>query len=158
MGITHFRIDDRLIHGQIITVWVQNVGCDEIVVADDEASSDTLQISLFKMAVPRSISLKILSLKKAVVYLKQEDFKKILLITRNLENVVELKNLGLPFEEVTIGNISPMNDRKKYSKSVWLNNQDKKNIQTLLDQKIKLHIQVVPTERRTEIHEALFDR
>ena len=34
------RIDDRLIHGQVMTAWVQYTGGNEIVIADDKVAND----------------------------------------------------------------------------------------------------------------------
>ena len=61
MEISVFRIDDRLIHGQIITAWIAYADAKTIIVADDKAAADSFSQSLLKMATPDSIDLKILS-------------------------------------------------------------------------------------------------
>lgn len=60
MEVSVFRIDDRLIHGQVITAWIAYADAKSIVVADDKAAKDEFTQSLLKMATPDSIQLKIL--------------------------------------------------------------------------------------------------
>ena len=43
MEISVFRIDDRLIHGQIITAWIAYADAKNIIVADDKAAVDEFQ-------------------------------------------------------------------------------------------------------------------
>lgn len=62
MNITVFRIDDRLIHGQIVTAWLHYADAKQIVVADDKAANDTFSQSLLKMATPKGVNLKIVDL------------------------------------------------------------------------------------------------
>ena len=70
MEVSVFRIDDRLIHGQVITAWIAYADAKSIVVADDKAAKDEFTQSLLKMATPDSIQLKILSVEDAITYLK----------------------------------------------------------------------------------------
>ena len=43
MVVSHMRIDDRLIHGQIVTAWISDSKAGEILVADDMAAKDPTQ-------------------------------------------------------------------------------------------------------------------
>lgn len=73
MEVSVFRIDDRLIHGQVITAWIAYADAKSIVVADDKAAKDEFTQSLLKMATPDSIQLKILSVEDAITYLKGDE-------------------------------------------------------------------------------------
>ena len=82
MNVTVFRIDDRLIHGQIVTAWLSHAEAKQIICADDAASNDELQKMLLQMATPKGVDLKILSIEKAKEYLKNDttDVKTLLLV------------------------------------------------------------------------------
>lgn len=45
------RIDDRLIHGQVMTAWVQHVGGNEIVIVDDKVAKDPFLSAVITGAV-----------------------------------------------------------------------------------------------------------
>ena len=48
MTIVHARVDERLIHGQVATVWTNTVGAQRIMVVNDAAVKDQLQIGALK--------------------------------------------------------------------------------------------------------------
>ncbi|AKG68394.1 MULTISPECIES: PTS system mannose/fructose/N-acetylgalactosamine-transporter subunit IIB [Serratia] len=51
MAISFVRIDDRVIHGQLVTRWAKELPCDGIVAIDDEVAADPLLSSVMKGAV-----------------------------------------------------------------------------------------------------------
>lgn len=57
MKVTVMRIDDRLIHGQIVTRWIDYAEAKKILVVDDKAAADSMQQMLLKLAVPSGITL-----------------------------------------------------------------------------------------------------
>jgi len=48
--LVHFRIDDRLIHGQVTVAWSKHINAQRIVVANDDAAKDDIQKSLLPLA------------------------------------------------------------------------------------------------------------
>ena len=48
-GIIHIRIDDRLIHGQVATMWTNNLGATRIMVINDEVANNDLQKSVHQL-------------------------------------------------------------------------------------------------------------
>ena len=68
----HVRIDDRLIHGQIVASWVNVLRCNTIIVADDKAAGDDLQKMMLEMACPPNIKLAIKTVDQAAELLRSE--------------------------------------------------------------------------------------
>lgn len=60
--IIYTRLDDRLVHGQIVAVWLNDLKCDVLCVIDDKAAKDPLQQMMLKMAVPKSVKFKLCTL------------------------------------------------------------------------------------------------
>ena len=52
MAIELFRIDDRLIHGQVVVGWGQPLDLGFIVLVDDEVASSDWEQELYRMGVP----------------------------------------------------------------------------------------------------------
>lgn len=107
MNINVFRIDDRLIHGQIVTKWIKEANAKMIIVADDKAAADKTQQMILKFAVPSGIKLEILN-KEAAVNRVREDHSNVnvLMLVRNPKEANALIEMGLPINQVIIGNIS----------------------------------------------------
>ena len=46
------RIDDRLIHGQVVTAWIKQYPINKILIIDDELSRNKLMERIYKAAAP----------------------------------------------------------------------------------------------------------
>ena len=53
--IKAFRIDERLIHGQVIATWLKTLGTTHLIVADDEAAGDEMRQRTLKLALPANV-------------------------------------------------------------------------------------------------------
>lgn len=151
--ITHMRIDERLIHGQVASVWVNFLGCTRIIVANNEAIKDEIQIAALKMACPAGVKLSILSVKKAMANILdgKYDGDKVFLIARNIADCKEMIDGGLPITEFNVGNLAHKDGQKKIKNSVSLSDQDIRDIQELLDRGISIKAQMVPNESSASI-------
>ena len=99
--IKHMRIDERLIHGQVASVWTNFLGCSRIIVANDEAPKSEMQIAALKLACPTGVKLSILSVDKAAANILsgKYDEDKVFLITRNVPDAKRLVDAGAKLAE-----------------------------------------------------------
>ena len=65
------RIDDRLIHGQVMTAWIKQKNAVQVVVADDEVAEDEFMINVLEMAVPDEIAIGIFNRDDAVEWVQK---------------------------------------------------------------------------------------
>ena len=63
--IKMLRIDDRLLHGQVVFMWTKQLNIKGIIVANDELVQDPIQSLAMKLAVPEQIKLLIKSIEEA---------------------------------------------------------------------------------------------
>lgn len=66
MAISFVRVDDRIIHGQIVTAWSKQFSCDGIIAVDDKISQDPVLTNVFKGAAPSGVKVWIFDVKTAV--------------------------------------------------------------------------------------------
>ena len=66
MEIVNIRIEERLIHGQVATVWTQALKPNRIIVVDRDTSQNDLQKKVMRLACPQGVKLSIFSPKRAV--------------------------------------------------------------------------------------------
>lgn len=83
--VSLLRIDDRLIHGQVMTGWVKHINATKIIIIDDELVHDDFMISVLEMAVPNHMTLNIFNVAQAIDVLSNvkddgEDDKIIILV------------------------------------------------------------------------------
>ena len=112
MGKTYVRVDDRLIHGQIVTAWCITLNVKEIVAIDDTLASNPMMQSIMTMGVPAQYSPKIVTIAQAKELMRTSIDGTRLVITRFCRNLAELREEIKGAEHVNIGNCSKQPDAK----------------------------------------------
>ncbi|MCP6826224.1 PTS sugar transporter subunit IIB, partial [Listeria monocytogenes] len=64
-GIKHVRVDERLIHGQVATMWTNTIKATRIMIVDDAVVKNEMEKVALKTAVPAGVKLSILTVKGA---------------------------------------------------------------------------------------------
>lgn len=159
MNVTNFRIDDRLIHGQIVTQWIADSAAKKIIVADDKAAGDPTQQMLLKLTVPGGITLDILTLADAAALLTSDTSEQnVLLIVRNPKAAFDLVELGYIPKSINVGNISNSRSevgRKRLLAFIYVEPQDVKYLHRLMERGINLEIRAVPADKSIDVNELL---
>lgn len=148
MSIENARVDERLIHGQVAMVWTNTIGATRIIVVNNEAVKDESIIAALKISKPAGVKLSILSKEKAIDKFKNNiyDEDKIFLITKNISDMKDIIQGGLPIKVVNIGNIAKKEGSIQIKKSVSLTEDDINLIKTMIDNGIKVTAQMIPNE------------
>lgn len=148
MSIVHVRIDERLIHGQVATVWTNSLNVNRIMVVNDSAVKDPIQIGALKMAKPAGVKLSILSKNKAIQNIKagKYDEDKVFLICKTIPDVAELIFGGVPITHFNVGNLSMTEGAKSIKRSVALTDKDIKLLKQLNNQGVEITAQMIPSE------------
>ena len=148
MTIVHARVDERLIHGKVATVWTNTVGAQRIMVVNDAAVKDQLQIGALKMAKPAGVKLSILSKRKAIekILAGNYDEEKVFLITKDIADMAALIDGGVPLQSFNVGNISQKEGSRAIKKSVALTDEDIQTVRRLTDNGVTITAQMIPSE------------
>ena len=151
MNINVFRIDDRLIHGQIVTKWIKDAAAKMIMVVDDKAAGDKTQQMILKFAVPSGIKLEILSKEDAVKRVNGDQSNtNVLMLVRNPKEANALVEMGLKIDRIIIGNISNSKSevgRTKLLDYIYVEPGDVEAIRSLDSKGIKLEVKAIPEEK-----------
>ena len=153
MAIIHARVDERLIHGQVATVWTNTIGANRIIVVNDDAVHDKMQIGALKLAKPTGVKLSILSVNKGVENIKNGKYNEdnAFLITRNIQDMKTLIDGGIGITEFNVGNISSKPGSKAIKKSVSLTDQDIEDLKALMANGVHITAHMVPGESDASI-------
>jgi len=142
------RIDDRLLHGQVIVSWIPFLNIDEIVIVDDEYSSDEFMASLIKEASPDNIKVNVLSVNESAQYLNSENNdSKLLLLSRYVENIDKLLLLNVKISKVNIGGLGFCEGRKKYINAIHMSDLELDTLKNIAKKGIVVEVQMLPSDR-----------
>ncbi|MBW2452340.1 MAG: PTS sugar transporter subunit IIB [Deltaproteobacteria bacterium] len=157
MSIVLARIDSRLVHGQVLEAWVPHVKADCIVVANDEVAGVSFQRAVMEAAVPSSIKLVIGTLEEAVRILSSAELlkKRVLLLFSNSEDALELRQLGVIYDKLNLGNMHSSSGKDRYSCTIALDTEDINNLQKIEGQGVSIVCQCVPADRERTWHKLI---
>ena len=157
MNIVLARIDDRLIHGQVATVWSKATNCQRIIVCDDEVANDKIRATLLKQVAPAGMKSHVVTLDKAIrVYNnpKYENERCLLLFTKPA-SVLYLVEHGVDIKSVNIGGMSFHEGKKQVSSAVAVDAEDIDAFNKLHEKGIELEVRKVDTDKKQDMMELL---
>ncbi len=153
MILSLVRIDDRLIHGQVATVWTKETNVSRIIVVSDEVAQDELRKTLLKQAAPPGVSASIVDIAKAGrVYKnpKYENDRCMLLFTTPLD-VERAIEEGVDIKEVNVGGISYKDGKTKITKAIFLSKEEADSFRRLKEKGIKLDVRIVASDNSEDM-------
>lgn len=146
------RIDDRLIHGQVMTQWIQYTGANQVLIVDDGVAKDAFLQMVMKSSVPGKISLKVCSVKDSIGYLNEDSAdEKIIMLVKTPAVLDELTNAGVKLESINVGGIGAKAGRKQLFKNISVSEDEKESFRSLLNKGIKVFLRVIVTEPEEDI-------
>lgn len=160
--IKMLRIDDRLLHGQVVFMWTKQLNIKGIIVANDELVTDPIQSLAMKLAVPEHLKLLIKTIDEAAKLINDPRAAgmNILVVMKNpidaarLLQKIEDKSV---IERVNIGNSGRIDkgDRMMMTKEVYVDDADIAAIEEILAAGLLFEIQMIPTSNKVQVKEAL---
>ena len=92
-----YRVDDRLVHGQVVEGWVPLLHAEELAVVSDEIAGDEMLRTIMRFATPEGVDLKVMTVAEAVAYLPgaEKSDRKVLLLLPGLAEAVTLTEKGI---------------------------------------------------------------
>ena len=86
------RVDDRLVHGQVVIGWGRPLGVQRILLVDDEVAANDWEQDLYRMAVPEGVTIEFAGSAAAAPLLAawQADQRRAMLLTGSVPSLVEL--------------------------------------------------------------------
>jgi mannose/fructose/N-acetylgalactosamine-specific phosphotransferase system component IIB len=153
MDITLVRVDNRLVHGQILEAWVPFLRASCIIVVDDQVASDYFCESVIRMAVPREVDVIISGLKEfAGTYsFHQGSGQKAIVLFSKVSDALEVYRLGFRFEKMNIGNVYNENCALCCTPSVLLSDVDIRDITSLHREGVRIELRRVPREKPVDL-------
>ena len=157
MDVQLFRIDDRLIHGQVVLGWAKPLKSERILLCDDDVSRNEWEKELYTSCVPQSLKALICNVEETFNILST-DIKpndKTIVLVRDPQVVINIVNRGYIPGKINLGGIHFSDNRKKYLSYLYLNEEEIAQIHWLLDKGIIIYCQDIPTGRNRDVLEVI---
>lgn len=142
------RIDHRLIHGQVMTMWTKEYVVDHILVIDDPLSKDDFMKQIYGMAVPSNMKVDMISVDEAVKRWKDNKLGSgsYLVLIRDPQTALRAWKSGFGIEKLQVGNVAADSGSVMVHKSSRLNKGHLPYLAEMLEGGVEVYIQSLPTE------------
>lgn len=152
-SIVLVRVDDRLVHGQVMTSWVKATGANKIMVVDDGVAEDDLMKTVLKGVVPSQVKLGIFSIAKAVDRMVK-GFKptdKVIMLVKTPETVWRMQQAGVDFPTLNIGGMGIRADRTTLYQNIAASESERDAIKQLIAAGCDVSIQITADDPKVDV-------
>lgn len=155
MPIVFVRVDDRLIHGQVVQAWLPQLNVDEVVIPCTKKNKGTFNQGLLRLSLPYEYDLSFMEVEKIASYAATSS-KRLFLLMSSLEELSEVITNGVSVRSVNIGGLHFKDNAQKFADHVFLDAKDKKLLKLARDLGIEIETRAVPNGPSLSISE-VFD-
>ena len=148
------RIDDRLIHGQVIVGWVHRLNLKHIVIVNDGICKNAMRQRLMMMAVPDDIEIDFMDLKQFVAAMKKAtDNKKkgCIILFESAQDVVRSVKSGAPIKRVNVGGLHYQEGKTQLAPFLSVDDEDVKALKFLMKKDIELEGRALPLDEKVDV-------
>lgn len=140
------RVDNRLIHGQIIETWLPFTKSRRIIVANDDVAGDALRQDIMLLAIPQDIGASFVTVEEAFKALPPQGPDEAMVLFASCCDAKRAFESGLPVTSLNIGNLHYGPGKRQICAHVALSQDDEVCLQYFTGQGVRLDFRCVPNE------------
>ena len=140
-GLSHFRVDDRMLHGVVATQWVPEYKATRAMVIDEAASKSDVVRSGLKMACPAGVALSVLAPEKAIGNIQAGKYnaQRVVVVFRYIATAYEVFKAGVPIPQLNLGNVTQnKGETTVLDKTVRVSPEEKQMLREMRDAGVKI--------------------
>jgi mannose/fructose/N-acetylgalactosamine-specific phosphotransferase system component IIB len=158
MPIVLFRVDERLIHGQVVVGWGERLHMDRVVVVDDELSGSAWEQELYCLGVPPSVDAAFVDVDEARRSYEhwKADSRRVVVLVRDLSTLSRLARSGvLDGEPLNLGGMHHAPGRKRVLPYLFLSDDERAELRRLAELGLQVSARDLPASREVPLDELL---
>ena len=158
MPILLFRVDERLIHGQVVIGWGSQLRPDRYVVIDDQLATSAWEQELYRLAAGDGTEVAFHSVDDGRRRLSewQDAESRTVLLTRDLDTMLRLARGGaLEGESVNLGGIHHSEGRSRVRSYLYLSDEDRARVRALEEEGVRVSGRDLPSSLKVGLDDLL---
>jgi len=160
MPLVLVRIDDRLVHGQVVVGWGLLLKPQRIILCSDTIATSPWEKEIYMGAeamAPYPLSISVLTIEEARLFLddKENEHESIMLLIETPQDIFELIKRGVKVERINVGGMHYQPGKRKLAPYIFVDDQDIELFKEINQLKIELEGREVPTGKRIDIIKAI---
>ena len=156
MPIVLCRVDDRLVHGQVVIGWGRPLSLERIVLVDDEVRGSEWEQELYRMAAPPEIKVEFRSAAEAAPLLPEWNAgrERVLVLVGTIATAADLlRRSPGALHKLNLGGIHAGTGRRERLRYLYLSEEELALLQRLAREGLEVTAQDVPSSRPVSLKE-----
>ncbi|MGN1249259.1 MAG: PTS system mannose/fructose/N-acetylgalactosamine-transporter subunit IIB [Candidatus Spyradocola sp.] len=151
------RVDERLIHGQVMTSWLKLCCANVVLIIDQASATNAFLRRILFAAAPKDVELLVMTEADAAAYLKEDSpvGEKVLVLTKTPQPLLAMIQSGVALEEVILGNMGGGPGRKRFNKSISATAEEIQTFRDIIAQGVSVYCQMVPSDSKEDVKKLL---
>jgi len=143
------RIDDRLIHGQVVAGWLRALGGQRIVIVDDATARDEFLREVLTLAAPQGVPVEVLDVAAGAARCLElaATPEPVIVLARSPRTVLGLRQAGVPIDVVDLGGMGAGPGRKRIHKTISMSPDEIRDLRQLEQLGTRVEVQIVVDDR-----------
>ena len=148
------RVDDRLIHGQVVVAWGNRLSPQRIWVVDDAVAASDWERELLESSAP-DVVVRVVSVAEAAAHwiVERDATGGAFLLVRDLQTALRLVEAGAEIASLNLGGLHYAPGKDKISEYIYLNEADRVAARALHSRQVELRVQDVPAAKAVPLDE-----
>lgn len=153
MGIVLVRIDDRLIHGQVVVGWARSLMVDRIVVANDRIRNEKLQRTLMEVSAMDGMEIVVRGIDEVASMMMDRIFNdgKTILLLESPKDALRLVEKGVRFKEINVGCMGGGEGKRKILPYIFVDEEDERIFTELHRLGISIEARALPNDQKIDL-------
>ncbi len=149
MTLKLVRVDDRLIHGQVVAIWLKALGAKRIIVVDDRTANDEFLREILVLAAPPGVPVEVHDLEKGTERVRElaSDPEPVFVLMRSPLTAVHLREAGVEFPLLNVGGIGAGPGRKPLYRNISASPEEIAAMRRLEEMGTRVELRIVENDR-----------
>jgi PTS system mannose-specific IIB component/fructoselysine and glucoselysine-specific PTS system IIB component len=147
MPVVLYRVDDRLVHGQVVIGWGRTLNIRFVALVDDTVAASEWERELYRMGVPAEVELIFASVADAARLASgwRADPRNGIVLTSDAQTMAALCEAAPPVERVNLGGIHHKPGRRQRLPYIYLSDEEFRALDALAAGGTEVTAQDLPT-------------
>lgn len=149
MTLKLVRVDDRLIHGQVVAIWLKALGAKRIVIVDDKTARDDFLREILELAAPPGVPVEVHDVERGIERVREltTDPEPIFVLMRSPLTAVKLREAGIEFPLLNVGGMGAGPGRKPLYRNISASPEELEAMRQLEAMGTRVELRIVENDR-----------
>jgi mannose/fructose/N-acetylgalactosamine-specific phosphotransferase system component IIB len=149
MSLKLVRVDDRLIHGQVVAIWLKALGARRIVIVDDKTARDDFLREIIELASPPGVPVEVHDVERGIERVREltTDPEPIFVLMRSPLTAVKLREAGIEFPLLNVGGMGAGPGRKPLYRNISASPEELEAMRQIEAMGTRVELRIVENDR-----------